>query len=64
MITGLPPFYSPSAEEMFQKILYSELKIPENLSYDLADLLKKLLEKDPAKRLGSDLTGANQIFNH
>ena len=52
MLTGLPPFYSNSIEEMETKIRNFELKIPNYLSSAAQDLLKGLLESDPNKRIG------------
>lgn len=52
-VTGLLPFYSEVPTELFE--LISEAKISYDcfgLSNSLVDLLKKCLEKDPAKRAG------------
>jgi serum/glucocorticoid-regulated kinase 2 len=52
MITGLPPFYSTDQNEMFINVLNKELDYPKNLiSPQLADLLKMMLNKNPAKRI-------------
>ena len=48
---------------MFQDILYADLKIPTNTSESCNDILRKLLEKNPDKRLGS-LKGAEEIKAH
>ena len=52
MITGIPPFYAETKEELFHNIEHGNLKIPSSISEELKDLLHKLLEKDPAKRVG------------
>jgi len=51
MLTGLPPFYSTDQDLMFNDICNKELKYPSNLSKDVVDLLRMMLEKDHAKRI-------------
>jgi len=51
MMTGLPPFYDEDVQEMYTKILSSDLEIPDFISSDAADLLTKLLDRDPETRL-------------
>lgn len=52
MLTGLPPFYDDDVPTMYKKILQNPLKFPSFLEgTDVQDLLTKLLQKDPAKRL-------------
>ncbi|KRX04831.1 Protein kinase-like domain [Pseudocohnilembus persalinus] len=64
MVVGLPPYYSLQREELFQNIKYAKLQLPDYLSKGIKSLLKKLLVKDPAERLGSGPQGAEQIKNH
>lgn len=40
---------------LFDKIKSGNLKIPKNASTEMSDLLTKLLEKDPKKRLGASI---------
>jgi len=51
MLTGLPPFYSQDVQQMYSKIMSAKLNIPVNISENAADLIQKLLERDPALRL-------------
>jgi len=52
MVNGLPPFYvSENEEKMYDKILNEPLQIPDTFSDDAKDLISKLLERDPSKRL-------------
>lgn len=52
MLTGLPPFYDEDVPTMYKKILQNPLKFPAFLEgTDAQDLLIKLLQKDPSKRL-------------
>ncbi|EWC47202.1 hypothetical protein DRE_03321 [Drechslerella stenobrocha 248] len=64
MLTGLPPFYDENTNEMYRKILQDPLVFPgpEIVPQDARDLLEKLLNRDPSKRLGAN--GAAEIKGH
>lgn len=63
MLTGLPPFYSQDVQQMYFKIMHAKLEIPDSLDDDTKDILVKLLERDPNKRLGdSALIKAHPYF--
>lgn len=51
MMTGLPPFYCEDVQQMYNKIMTGSLPIPDTMSPEAADLITKLLERDPALRL-------------
>lgn len=52
MLTGLPPFYDQDRNIMYKRILQNPLRFPPFLeNTDAQDLLIKLLQKDPSKRL-------------
>ncbi|MCQ2821111.1 MAG: protein kinase [archaeon] len=55
MLFGLPPFYCDNNERMYQLIIHSEVKFPKKIpaSDNVKDFIKKLLNKNPEKRLGS-----------
>lgn len=64
MLTGLPPFYDENTNEMYRKILGEPLHFP---THDIVppaakDLLTKLLNRDPAQRLGAN--GSTEIKAH
>ena len=40
MLTGLPPFYSPNINIMYQKILNGELKFPSHITPEAQNLLE------------------------
>ncbi|GAA6051782.1 hypothetical protein JCM3770_004969 [Rhodotorula araucariae] len=65
MCFGWSPFYSENRIEEYERILQMEIKIPNKRGYgpELKDLLLKLLERDPEKRLGSK-GGASAIQAH
>ncbi|KOS17460.1 Serine/threonine-protein kinase gad8 [Escovopsis weberi] len=64
MLTGLPPFYDENTNEMYRKILTAPLNFPGSHVVPSAarDLLQRLLERDPAKRLGAN--GSTEIKSH
>ena len=49
--SGECPFQGKNIQEMKSKILKETVKIPDHLSEELKDLLLKMLEKDPSKRI-------------
>lgn len=51
MLTGLPPFYTEDVQQMYTKILTTNLEIPKTMSSEAAELLRGLLERDVEKRL-------------
>jgi serum/glucocorticoid-regulated kinase 2 len=65
MLCGLPPFYSDNLEKMYDSIKNSPVKFPKkiNLEEDTKDIIRKLLEKNPKKRLGYE-NGIEDIKCH
>jgi serine/threonine protein kinase len=51
---GKPPFESQTHQQTYSKIKLVELKFPEFLSKEVCDLIRKLLQKDPNKRLSTE----------
>ncbi|KAF4436390.1 AGC/AKT protein kinase [Fusarium austroafricanum] len=64
MLTGLPPFYDEVTNEMYRKILSEPLHFPgpEIVPPAAKDLLTRLLNRNPADRLGAN--GAAEIKSH
>ncbi|EZF23950.1 AGC/AKT protein kinase, variant [Trichophyton rubrum D6] len=64
MLTGLPPFYDEDTNEMYRKILHDPLTFPgpEIVPGAARDLLSRLLDRDPHRRLGAN--GAGEIKGH
>ncbi|KAA8894932.1 kinase-like domain-containing protein [Sphaerosporella brunnea] len=62
MLTGLPPFYDENTNEMYKKILQDPLQFPPDMDPHAKSLLIRLLDRDPAKRLGAN--GAAEIKSH
>lgn len=64
MLHGSPPYFSQNREQLFQNIRKGKLTIDKNLSEKVQHLLKKLLSRNPAKRLGSGRRDASEIKEH
>nr|CCA26378.1 RPS6 protein kinase putative [Albugo laibachii Nc14] len=64
MLTGLPPFYCRDRDKLFEKIRKGDLSYPKYLSSSAKDLLNRLLERDPTRRLGTGPEDACEIKNH
>ncbi len=64
MLTGLPPFYSSDREKLFHKIRHARLEFPLYLNTYTQDILRGLLTRDPAKRLGSGPGDASDVKSH
>ena len=65
MLCGLPPFYMENVDKMYDMIKNSQVKFPKriNLSDNAKDIIQKLLEKNPKKRLGYK-NGIEEIKKH
>ena len=65
MLCGLPPFYVENLDKMYDMIKNNPVKFPKRitLSEDAKDVIRKLLEKNPKKRLGAH-NGIEEIKKH
>ena len=65
MLCGIPPFYVENLDKMYEMIQNSAVKFPKRitLSNEAKDIIQKLLEKNPKKRLGAQ-KGLEEIKNH
>ena len=66
MITGSPPFVMKNGDrdQLFEDIKKNEVLIPEYVSEDCRDLLKKIFVSDPAQRIGGGPTDGEEIMKH
>ncbi|CAD8135939.1 unnamed protein product [Paramecium octaurelia] len=64
LLVGLPPYYANNREELFYNIENAQLKIPSYISNEAKNLLKALLQRNPAKRLGSGKGDSEEIKAH
>lgn len=62
MMCGRPPFEARNNKRLFEKILREDVFIPRFLSWPAQDILRKLLVRNPALRLG--INGVDEIRNH
>ena len=51
MIHGLPPFYDTDTRRMYDKILRAELTFSSCFSDDACDIISRLLDRDPRRRM-------------
>jgi len=64
MVAGCTPFFSSDQTEMYRKIVRGKYRTPKYFSYEVKDLIRRLLVKRPTKRLGVTVGGAEPIKNH
>ncbi|KAF7645119.1 hypothetical protein LDENG_00209630 [Lucifuga dentata] len=64
MLVGKSPFPGDDEEEVFDSIVNDEVCYPRFLSPDSVSLIQKLLQKDPALRLGAGEEDATEIKRH
>jgi 5'-AMP-activated protein kinase, catalytic alpha subunit len=51
LVSGYLPFEDPDTGKLYKKILSAKYELPEHVSAEAADLIKLILETDPAKRI-------------
>ena len=64
MLIGVTPYFALKKEDIFNNIENAELKIPDYISKEASELLRRLLERDPNKRLGGSVKDAQEIKEH
>lgn len=64
MLTGLPPFYSKDRDRLFKNIRGAELKFPSCITPVARDLLIKLFNRNPDRRLGGSRRDAEEVKEH
>ena len=63
-LAGYPPFYDENPWEIYKKIIDGYFEFPPNFDSKVKDLISKLLEMDPEKRLGAGPDGAGHVRKH
>ena len=53
MLTGLPPWYTADRQKLFERLRSARLHFPHYVSRNSATLVRGLLQRNPADRLGS-----------
>ncbi|KAJ7308852.1 hypothetical protein JRQ81_008124 [Phrynocephalus forsythii] len=64
MLTGAPPFTGENRKKTIDKILKCKLNLPPYLTQEARDLLKKLLKRNAASRLGASPGDAGEVQAH
>ncbi|MQL72776.1 hypothetical protein Taro_005108 [Colocasia esculenta] len=64
MLSGSSPFKDASEWLIFQRIIARDLRFPDYFSAEARDLIDKLLDPDPGKRLGAGLSGYAALKMH
>ncbi|KAI9320193.1 kinase-like domain-containing protein [Dichotomocladium elegans] len=64
MIFSQSPFYGEGDEDIWQSILHDEIEFPPHASSSTVSICRRLLDRDPALRLGSGETDAAEIKQH
>lgn len=62
MLAGESPFYHRNEHKMLSKIAYAEVVFPDDFPREALDLVRGLLCKDPARRLGSETMGGVDVI--
>jgi serine/threonine protein kinase len=63
-LCGLPPFYAENGSIMYRMILNDPVEFPAHFSAQAKDLIGRLLEKNPAMRIGADEEDVDEIKRH
>lgn len=64
MINGFSPFYAEVPMKVYEQIMSGQVSFPTFFSRQLMDLSSKLLQRNPAKRLGNMKGGVVDIMKH
>ncbi|VDO66141.1 unnamed protein product [Onchocerca flexuosa] len=61
MLVGEPPFSGEDEEEIFDSIVNDDVRYPRFLSIESISIMRRLMRKNPEKRLGSGPNDALEI---
>lgn len=64
MSAGYPPFFSSDPIKIYEKIVTCKYRMPTHFSYDLKDIITRILVCDISKRLGNLKNGVMDFKNH
>jgi protein kinase A len=66
LLVGRSVFYKSGQKQidMFKQIVRVAYEVPDSIDATSADLIKKLLVRNPAKRLGNLSNGSKDVRNH
>ncbi|VDK74896.1 unnamed protein product, partial [Onchocerca ochengi] len=61
MLVGEPPFSGEDEEEIFDSIVNDDVRYPRFLSIESISIMRRLMRKNPEKRLGSGQKDASEV---
>jgi serine/threonine protein kinase len=64
MLIGKTPFFDKNRKIMFHRIMNVTINFPSLVSGEAAEIITKLLKRDPSIRLGAGENGRKDIFEH
>ena len=64
MLAGEAPFPGRDEEQIFDAIISEEVNYPYSMSISSTNIIRKLLQKSPLKRLGAGPNDANDVEKH
>merc|ERR1740129_1401707 len=64
VLLGFTPFCGEDMDSIFANVLDGDLSCPKHMEVQAQDLVKKLLVRDPSRRLGSLKTGSRGVQKH
>jgi serine/threonine protein kinase len=64
MLSGRAPFANKNKQKVLRDVLKSPILMKKSFSANAKDILQKLLERDPKKRLGYGVKDAEELMEH
>jgi serine/threonine protein kinase len=64
MLVGIPPFYDENTNRMYRRILSEEIEYPSDFPPKAQDLVNKLCDRTPPRRLGASERDVEEIKEH
>ncbi|XP_951989.1 camp-dependent protein kinase, beta-catalytic subunit, putative [Theileria annulata] len=61
LLIGIPPFYANTPQKTYKLALNNEVKFSRKISEPSRDIIRKLLQVEPSKRLGNDV---REVYFH
>jgi serine/threonine protein kinase len=60
MLFGLLPFWNKNRDLMYQSIVFNAIRFPFSVSFDAQNLIFRLLNRNPAQRIGAGEEGSKR----
>ena len=62
LLTGMPPFYTENLKQLYQNIAKAKLQYPKNCPPVAKDLMMKMMERNPNKRINIENVKKHPFF--